>query len=251
MIGISSTGFCSYEIDDIITEISKYFDFWEIFAEAKHHLRVIESKLPALATSFNLKYSLHAPISDINIASFNERIREDSVLEILSTIESAIQLNIDKITIHPGILSISVPCMREKSIAQAKKSLRSIDRISQQYGATVAVENMSSFPFFLGQTSEEIIDLLDGTNLAFCLDIGHANTTNQTESLITDLKDRLVNIHIHDNNGEKDEHLTLGDGNINFKKILSKLKFYEENYIIESKSILSGVKSRDYLKTIL
>ncbi|MCQ2085926.1 MAG: sugar phosphate isomerase/epimerase [archaeon] len=251
MIGISSTGFCAYEISDIIAEIAKYFDFWEIFAEAKHHLHVIESKLPSLTKSFNLKYSLHAPISDINIASLNERIREDSVLEIISTIELATQLDIDKITIHPGILSMSVPCMRDKSITQAKKSLRSIDRISQQYGATVAVENMASFPFFLGQTPEEIVNLLDGTNLAFCLDIGHANTTNQTESLITELRDRLTNIHIHDNNGERDEHLPLGEGNINFKNILSKLKFYNGNYIIESKSIPSGVKSRDYLKAIL
>ena len=36
--------------------------------------------------------------------------------------------------------------------------------------------------------------------------------------------DRLAHIHIHDNHGEQDEHLPLGDGKIDFKKVVKLLK---------------------------
>ena len=251
MIGISSTEFSTYDFNEVITEVAKQFDHWEIFAEAGHRLPNIQPRLELMKESFNLKYSVHAPISDINIASLNERIREDSVLEILSTLESASALGIDTVTVHPGVCSMAVPYLEEKTIAQAKKSLRALDRISQQYGIMVAVENMPAFPFFIGQTAEDMNDLLDGTDLYFCLDIGHANTMDQIEPLIAAMRDRLVNVHIHDNHGQADEHLTLGEGTIDFKKVLKDLSFYDGNYIIESKSFPSGVESKEYLKGLL
>ena len=201
--------------------------------------------------SYKLSYSIHAPISDINIGSLNERIREDSILELLTTAESAANLNIDLITIHPGLTSMAVPYMEEKAAEKAKKSLRSIDRISSEYGVRIAVENMPAFPFMLGRTAEELKFLMEGTNLGFCLDIGHANTTGQIDELIKEFGDRLINIHIHDNNGEHDEHLTLGEGSIDFKDVIGKLKGYTGNYVIESKSFPSAVESQDYLRSLL
>jgi len=250
LIGVSSTQFSAYLFEEVIEEVAKVFDHWEIFAEAEHRLPAIESRFRDLLPSYKLSYSVHAPISDINIASLNERIREDSILEILTTAESAASLNIDTITIHPGLTSMAVPYMEEKAVEKAKKSLSSIDRISAEYGVRIAVENMPSFPFMLGHTAEEMNDLIGMTNLGFCLDIGHANTTSQIDELIKTFRDRLVNVHIHDNNGEMDEHLTLGEGNIDFKRIIESLKGYTGNFIIESKSFPSAVDSQDYLKSL-
>ncbi len=251
MIGVSSTEFSAYRFDEVIAEVSKVFEHWEIFAEAEHRLPTVESLFREMMPSYNLSYSIHAPISDINIASLNERIREDSILEILTTAETAASLGIELITIHPGLTSMSVPYMEEKAMEKAKRSLSSIDRISSQYGVTIAVENMPSFPFMLGHTAEEMNELIGSTNLGFCLDIGHGNTTGQTDELIKAFRDRLVNIHIHDNHGEMDEHLTLGEGDIDFKSIISSLKGYTGNYVIESKSFPSAVESQDYLRPLL
>lgn len=251
MIGVSSTEFSAYRFDEVIAEVSKVFEHWEIFAEAEHRLPTVESLFREMMPSYNLSYSIHAPISDINIASLNERIREDSILEILTTAETAASLGIELITIHPGLTSMSVPYMEEKATEKAKRSLSSIDRISSQYGVTIAVENMPSFPFMLGHTAEEMNELIGSTNLGFCLDIGHGNTTGQTDELIKAFRDRLVNIHIHDNHGEMDEHLTLGEGDIDFKSIISSLKGYTGNYVIESKSFPSAVESQDYLRPLL
>ncbi len=248
MIGISSPEFSAYQFEEVIEEVSKEFEHWEIVAEAEHYLKSISARFAMIAPSYNMSYSIHTPISDINIASLNERIREDSVIEIMSNMEHAVGMNINMLTIHPGMYSMSVPYMEEKSIEKAKKSLGAIDRIADQYGVTIALENMPSFPFMLGQTADEMQELLDGTNLSMCFDIGHANTTNQIQQIISKFRDRIVNVHIHDNNGEMDEHLTLGEGNIDFKSVISDLKGYAGNYIIESKSFPSGVESQGYLK---
>ena len=251
MIGVSSTQFSAYLFEEVIEEVAKVFDHWEIFAEAEHRLPSIESRFRDLMPSYKLSYSIHAPISDINLASLNERIREDSILEILTTAETAANLNIDLITIHPGLTSMSVPYMEEKAVEKAKRSLSAIDRISSEYGVRIAVENMPAFPFMLGRTAEELKELIGSTNLGFCLDIGHANTTDQIDDLIREFRDRLINVHIHDNHGEHDEHLTLGEGSIDFKKVINDLKGYTGNFIIESKSFPSAVESQDYLRPLL
>ena len=137
--------------------------------------------------------------------------------------------------------------MEEKSIANAKRSLRTIDRMAQECGVRMCMENLPGFPFFLGHTAEELNYLLEGTNLPVCFDIGHANTTNQLDEIIEATEGRVMNIHIHDNNGQQDQHLTVGDGNIDFKHVLKKLSGYGGRYVIESKSFESAVDSQDRL----
>jgi len=244
LIGISCTEFSAYDFKEVLPEVAKEFKHWEIFAEAEHHLRGVEGLFKTMKDAYSMTYSIHAPISDINLASLNERIREDSVIEMLATLESAANLDIGLVTVHPGLTSMSVPYMEEKAVMKAKKSLGALDRLSDEYGVAVAVE-------MLGQTAEEMKDLLDGTNLRMCFDIGHANTTGQIDEFISQFKDRFINIHIHDNNGKMDEHLTLGEGNIDFKKVLSDLGNYKGNFIIESRSYQSGVESRDILSSLL
>ncbi|MFA7149781.1 MAG: sugar phosphate isomerase/epimerase family protein [Candidatus Methanomethylophilaceae archaeon] len=248
MIGVSSTEFSAYQVEEVLEEVSKVFKHWEIFAEAEHNLNAITSRLATIKDSYKMTFSIHAPICDINIASLNERMREASTLETITMMEYAANLNMKTITIHPGLYSMAVPYQEDKSVVSAKKSLRMLDRISNEYGITIAVENMPEFPFALGRTAEEIKDLLDGTNLKVCFDIGHANTTDQIDTIIESLSDRFANVHIHDNMGENDEHRTVGNGNIDFKKALMKFPKYNGNLIIEAKSFQSAVESKEKLE---
>ncbi|MDR0791374.1 MAG: sugar phosphate isomerase/epimerase, partial [Methanomassiliicoccaceae archaeon] len=94
-------------------------------------------------------------------------------------------------------------------------------------------------------------DLVDGTEVKVCFDIGHANTMSQIDEMMDLLSDRIKNIHIHDNNGDNDDHMTIGDGRIDFPPILKRLSKYNGKYIIESRSLGSAVISRDRLKGML
>jgi len=247
MIGVSSTNFSAQNIEDTLSEVSKEFELWEIFAEGEHYLPYVIKRFASVAPSYNMKYSIHAPISDINIASLSERMREASTLEMMATMEQAIEIGVNVVTIHPGVYSMTVPGQEPKSIEKAKRSLRTLDRVTAEFGIKMAVENMPSFKFFLGQRAEELKELVDGTDIRICFDIGHANTTGEADNIIDMLGDRIANIHIHDNMGDKDEHMTIGDGTTDFMK-LRRLPKYRGNYIIESRDLGSAVESQKRIR---
>jgi len=247
MIGASSTNFSAQNIEDTLREVSKEFELWEIFAEGEHYLPYVLKRFAAVAPSYDMKYSIHAPISDMNIASLNERMREASTLEMMATMEQAIEIDVNVVTIHPGMYSMTVPGQEQKSIEKAKRSLRTLDRVTAEFGIKMAVENMPSFRFFLGRRAEELMELIDGTDMRICFDIGHANTTGEADNIIDLLGDRIANIHVHDNMGDNDDHMTIGDGSTDFTKLRG-LSKYRGSYIIESRDLASAVESKKRLR---
>ena len=250
-IGISSPSFCTYPYEDVLEGISKIFSHWEIVSEADHYLPMIGLSLESMMKSYDLTYSIHAPFNDINIASLNESVREMSVIELIKIMNMASELDIKTVTIHPGLYSMVVSGLEDRSIMAAKRSLRTLDRMAQECGVRLCVENMPGFRFFLGQTAEQMSELLEGTNLPICLDIGHANTTGQLNEIIDTLGNRIVNVHIHDNDGKQDQHLTIGEGTIDFDDCLKRLSSYGGRYIIECKTLESGSESQDRLSRLL
>jgi sugar phosphate isomerase/epimerase len=89
------------------------------------------------------------------------------------------------------------------------------------------------------------------TSLGICFDAGHANTAGNTDEWLA-LADRFVNVHLHDNRGERDEHLVLGEGTVPLAKILKALQgVYKGNYVIESNDLAQGIRSRDILRMML
>lgn len=51
--------------------------------------------------------------------------------------------------------------------------------------------------------------------------------------------------------GVKDDHMTIGTGQIDFRSVIRKLRSYKGRYIIESKSLESAVESQEVLKRLL
>lgn len=251
MIGVSSPQFCSTDLEKMIALISKEFELWEIFSELDHDVIKNSSRFNKLKDSYKMNYSVHAPICDINIAAINEKVRKASLDETLRTMDHANRMGVKMITIHPGVYSTSLDDVRELSIKCAKPSLKRIEKYADELGVTAAIENMPSFRIMMGQTSQELLELIEGTDLKICFDIGHANTIGKIDDFIDAFGDRIANIHIHDNMGKNDDHMTIGDGSINFVNVLKKLKRYKGNYIIESKSLESAIVSKKRLEALL
>ena len=250
-IGVSSTSFCRYPYEDVLEGVSKMFGHWEIVSEADHYIPMIGMSLESLMGSYDISISVHAPFNDINIASLNESVREMSVIELIKIMNMCAELDIRTVTFHPGLYSMVVSGTEERSIASAKRSLRTLDRMAQECGVRLCLENMPGFKFFLGHTAEEMQQLLEGTELPVCLDIGHANTTGQLDAMIDAFDGRIMNIHIHDNDGKQDQHLTIGDGNIDFDHCLKRLSRYGGKYVIECTSLESAAESQKRLSRYL
>ncbi|HKM76719.1 MAG TPA: sugar phosphate isomerase/epimerase [Candidatus Bathyarchaeia archaeon] len=92
--------------------------------------------------------------------------------------------------------------------------------------------------------------------LMFHFDIAHAYIENRMagiRSYLDAFSDRLVHIHIHDNHGEEDEHLPLGWGKIDFRKVVRWLKELNYDKTITFEVFTSNqdaVRSREYFRKL-
>ncbi len=92
-------------------------------------------------------------------------------------------------------------------------------------GIKIHLENI------LDKTPELICELVSRVNsplLDIALDIGHAHAYSVLSPLcwVESLKTRIGYVHLHDNHGQEDEHLGLGDGNIDLIETLDALSCY-------------------------
>lgn len=73
----------------------------------------------------------------------------------------------------------------------------------------------------------ELIDTWQDDLKSVHLDIGHANLfEKRPEQFIEKFHNKLKHVHLHDNDGEKDLHLPLGTGSINWENLIKILKKY-------------------------
>jgi sugar phosphate isomerase/epimerase len=122
--------------------------------------------------------------------------------------------------------------------------------MGQEFNVTLALENMPKMWISLCHDANQMMELVNGTEIKLCFDIGHANISG-TITDILELKENFANIHMHDNLGDRDYHLVLGEGNIDIPGILKQLSGYKGDYIIESTNLNEGIQSKLILEKML
>ncbi len=68
-----------------------------------------------------------------------------------------------------------------------------------------------------------IYPAVDTGRLGFCFDSGHYNVYTPQLDLLTMYGDRLMALHLHDNDGQADQHTLPGTGTIAWKSLMEKL----------------------------
>ena len=99
------------------------------------------------------------------------------------------------------------------------KSLDELKPYAQKYKVKIALENYEN------EDSKEIKKLFskyDADFIGLCYDSGHGNIGNGLNTL-EELKDRLISIHLHDNNGKADQHKLLFSGTIDWDHLAKTL----------------------------
>ncbi|WP_455392061.1 sugar phosphate isomerase/epimerase family protein [[Eubacterium] cellulosolvens] len=249
-IGISSPAFPLEPFSETLEMVSKEFSLWEIVADLNQLLPDIADDFRQYSPSYDLAFSIHAPFNDLNLASLNPKLRKLAMEYVKDSIATAAALGITLVSFHPGHLSPSGVYKTDKVLEANSKSLREIAKFSEEYSITLALENMPMKNWTLGNTAQEISEMIGNLPLGMCFDIGHAFIQNEVEDFLGHI-DRIYNVHIHDNNGRRDEHLVLGEGAIDIPNILTKLNSkYNGNIIIESNNLPEGIESKRYLEKL-
>ncbi len=249
MILISSNSFSSMPLSDVLDAIAPHFHGWEITAEGALRLPDIEKELSEYLASHELLIQVHAPLSDVNIAAASPLVHDAVVKEMVLAMESASNLGVEVMTLHPGFRT---PLYRrpEQVRRRTHDTLKILEKEALDRGITLALENMPLTFITVGREPWELDEMTEGLDIMWCFDVGHANTTGTIDDFLK-RKDRFANIHIHDNMGKDDEHLPLGEGNTDWKKVFGALSGYSGNMVLEMDAGISdAIRSMEYLHRI-
>ncbi|OPX59851.1 MAG: endonuclease IV [Methanobacterium sp. PtaB.Bin024] len=194
-------------------------------------------------SSYDIDVFLHAPTIDLNPASLNKGIREETLCQLKETLDLAVKIGANAITTHPGLIHRLEDRVRNIAKSYSVETLTEANRYAEDVDVIFSVENMPHRYAYFCNTAQEHAYFLDKCNCHGTVDLGHANTTGDPESFL-----RLENIHyyhLNDNNGEKDQHLALGQGTLDLKLInavdlgIIELNNYED--VLKSREVIVGL----------
>ena len=236
------------------------FQGWEIVGEGQQKAEGgFRERVKEIYETTNLVLSLHAPLSDINIASVNRGIRSESIRQIKESIENTYEFVEHICVVHPGILSPLSIQTPEKAIQKAIEGLTALCEFAAERGLRIAVENLPSINMMLGRYPDELIQIVRGVNrdnLGICLDVAHANTTKTLDEFLN-IRDKaedmeIIHLHASDNFGADDLHLPLGKGNLDWKKVSSGIDDYgyEGRMVMELYTIEDGIASLEFVNNL-
>ena len=166
--------------------------------------------------------AMHAPFGDLCPGSFDPMVCEVARVRLEQAYAIARQLDINHIVLHHGY------------VPHTSGRAGWIRRSTEFWNSFLAGKSLKVHFYLENMLELEpsiLADVVDGIafpNLSINLDIGHAHCNSQTSVLqwIEALGNRIGYLHLHDNHGEVDEHLGLGQGTIPMVEVCHALNKY-------------------------
>ena len=156
----------------------------------------------------------------VNVLHPEKARRIDAMDEMKRALEAAEHIPLRNLIVHLGERA---DAWSPRSIEYAITALEHLGAFAQPLGVRLLVENLLSEP----TTPEHLMIILEMGhlhNVGVCLDLGHAHVTVGVAAAIGTLGGRIASVHVHDNHGQKDEHLWPGDGTIDWTATAEALK---------------------------
>lgn len=226
----------------------------EIVDEGFHALnRQRVSTLKNIGESYGLKYTVHAPFADINIASPSKPLLNTMLKRLKKSILYASALNCQIWVFHPGLKTGISMFYPGKEWTRNLKTARLLFKFANAHSVEATIENVPEpFPFIMKNVEDfERFYSEVNENMGLVLDIGHANINKQIELFLTTFSDKIVHMHAHDNYGKTDQHLGIGHGNINWEKVANLVREISYDKIITIESVEHVDESVHKLKRLL
>ena len=228
-------GAMNFPIKPVVEELTDIaamgFDYLELTMDPPlaHYSTIrqqMSSILSALASQ-SMNIICHLP-TFVSTADLTDSIREASLQEMFHSLEVAAELGSQKVVLHPGHIGGMGVYVKETALAHANNSLAAIIDRARTLGLCVCLENM--FPKYRAFVEpDDFVEILQRfPDLKLTLDTGHANIANpggrRILEFIKKFGHRIGHLHVSDNFGERDDHISLGAGKIDFLKIVSALR---------------------------
>ena len=168
------------------------------------------SLMPAF---FRYPYSLSSPVA---------AIREDSARYVIETIENAVAVGCNQVLIVPS------HSLQGQTTAEARRcyldSLAPVCQIAAEkdvmLGLEIVYPGLSDY-MCSSQDALAAIEALKSPNLGVVIDTGHLNLSGEdTARAIQTLGNRLLQVHINDNDGNQQQNAIPGEGTYDFPRLI-------------------------------
>lgn len=170
-------------------------------------------------------YTVHPAAWDINLTAQTRILRDAAYDHHIQAIRFAADIGASQVVLHPGFLGS--PCFnRETAQRRAEDATRRLASEAAALGVKLAMENVG----YHGQsiyTEDEYATALDDVDpsVGYLIDIGHAHLNGwAVPRLIKRIAPRLLGLHIHDNDGNSDQHRPIFSGTVSWKPVFQAMK---------------------------
>ena len=210
----------SIELHDVL--------LWEIVDENtlrldKHRVQTLQK----LHKEKGVTFTIHAPFTDVNIASLVPEVREMAISRLKKSLFYASELEARAWVMHPGLRGALTTFYPEEEWRLNVESIITMASLAKELGVQICVENMPrTFSLLMSdpESFDRIYDELGRDRFKMVLDIGHANISGVTQTFLDRYGEQIVHIHAHDNNGKIDSHDEIGKGTVNWPVIAKKIR---------------------------
>ena len=219
-------------------DIHTFNTYWNqnVYPEGEDEDRVFAEQIHALAKKKGMKLSSYHFIGSVLDEDDPEQTRVRHYMQKSLDLYSVLEPGV--FVVHPGTFSDG-GFKKNKLVHQASlekwgaeethrrvvENLRWFGDRAAEKGIRLAVENIYGGRFY--SQIDELIQLVEEVsrdNVGFCLDVGHANIDGvDIPSAVQRMGRKLYEIHLHDNDGKKDQHLPIGFGIVNWIEVIEAL----------------------------
>jgi sugar phosphate isomerase/epimerase len=171
----------------------------------------------------NLACTLHAPFFDLAPGALDPKIRAVTRHKLRLAFELIPVFRPRSIVCHLGYEENKHSYKMDEWLRYSIETWHVLIEIASANGTPVMFENTY-------ETGPDIHHLLfsklSSPSLGFCLDTGHLSAYAGTswQPWLDMLLPRLGQLHLHDNNGGRDEHLAVGSGSFRFGELFDFLR---------------------------
>lgn len=254
-IGISMLHTLAEPFNNMLKDLDRIeTDYVELVDDGLHTLNKNRvSMLNKVAKSRDLKYTVHCPFADINIASPSKSMLKPGLKRLKQSMIYAHELNAALWVLHPGQKTGISQFYPEQDWKQQIRSIILLHKIAKDLDLKIAIENVPQKYGAIMKTPEDFHRFYSETGLndiGIVLDTGHANLTNQIQPFLHQFQDRIMHLHLSDNMGETDEHLGIGYGRIDWQQVATQLKSMQFKGIIMIESVFNIPESLTRLREL-
>lgn len=213
-----------------------------------------QAGLARIAREYGISYTIHLD-DNLNVGDFNPAVAAAYEQTVLDGVAMAQRLEIPLLNMH--LHKGAVFTLPEKKVyvfeAYRDAYLRRMEEFRNRCqaaiggsGVKICVENIGGYAPWQIETLDV---LLESDAFGLTLDVGHNYCSGGTdEPVILERSSRLRHIHLHDARLPSQDHLALGDGELDIDGYLKMAAEHQCSVVLETKTIAGLRASAEWIR---